>query len=118
VNQRADERSARSSGPLTGPVRSCVVCRGKGERGELLRMVADEAGRLRLDPRRILPGRGAWVHPSSGCVQGLSRRPDALGRALRRKVVLGAATLDALAQRIPVAGAADRVENRKGNEES
>ena len=118
MSQRVGERSADTGGPHVGPVRSCVVCRGKGERGALLRMVADEAGRLRLDARRTMPGRGAWVHPSSGCISGLSRRPDALGRALRRKVVLGAATLDALAQRIPVAGAADRVENRKGNEES
>jgi predicted RNA-binding protein YlxR (DUF448 family) len=50
--------------------------------------VRDEAGVIRLtpDPRRRLPGRGAWLHPTGDCLdQALRRR--AFGRAFR----LGAA---------------------------
>ncbi|WP_442952950.1 YlxR family protein [Pedococcus sp. 5OH_020] len=44
----------------------------------------DETGAIRLtpDPRRRLPGRGAWLHPTGDCLdQALRRR--AFGRALR-----------------------------------
>jgi predicted RNA-binding protein YlxR (DUF448 family) len=34
------------------------------------------------DPRRRLPGRGAWIHPDRGCLQ-LAERRRAIGRALR-----------------------------------
>ncbi|MEC3954286.1 YlxR family protein [Nocardia sp. CDC153] len=34
------------------------------------------------DPRRRLPGRGAWLHPSSACLSQAVRR-RAIGRALR-----------------------------------
>jgi hypothetical protein len=39
-------------------------------------------GRVVVDTAARLPGRGAWVHPVSGCVQNAIQR-KALGRALR-----------------------------------
>ena len=48
---------------------------------ELLRVVAREAALL-PDPARRLPGRGAHVHPSTGCLD-LAERRRALPRALR-----------------------------------
>jgi uncharacterized protein len=39
-------------------------------------------GRLVVDERRRLPGRGAWVHPEPGCLTKAERR-RAFSRALR-----------------------------------
>jgi predicted RNA-binding protein YlxR (DUF448 family) len=39
-------------------------------------------GRAVVDAAARLPGRGAWVHPDSGCIENAVRR-KAFGRALR-----------------------------------
>ncbi|WP_242622963.1 YlxR family protein [Pseudonocardia sediminis] len=39
-------------------------------------------GRVVPDPRRRLPGRGAWLHPLPGCLDRAERR-HAFPRALR-----------------------------------
>jgi len=51
----------------------------------LLRVVAadDEVDILRVDPRRRLPGRGAWLHESSACLDQAEKR-RVFARALRR----------------------------------
>ena len=76
----------RSLGPLTHvPMRRCVGCRQPGERSVLLRFaVAEVDGEPVVvhDPRRALPGRGAWLHPDEDCWQ-LALRRSAFGRALR-----------------------------------
>ncbi|WP_084143598.1 YlxR family protein [Amycolatopsis taiwanensis] len=63
------------------PVRTCVGCRERASAGELLRVVARD-GRLVVDERRRLPGRGAWLHPEQGCLTKAERR-RAFARALR-----------------------------------
>ena len=68
------------------PIRTCVGCRERCSRSELLRVVAIEAdGILRVvpDPRRRLPGRGAWLHCRPQCL-ALAERRRAFPRALRR----------------------------------
>lgn len=63
----------------------CVGCRAREERSALVRFVAVESdGELvaRPDPRRRLPGRGAWMHPDPDCLAAAERR-RAIGRALR-----------------------------------
>jgi predicted RNA-binding protein YlxR (DUF448 family) len=37
---------------------------------------------LVIDPKKSLPGRGAWIHPSSDCLD-LAIQRNAFGRALR-----------------------------------
>ncbi|MBN9611819.1 MAG: hypothetical protein BGO26_07970 [Actinobacteria bacterium 69-20] len=64
-----------------GPVRTCIGCRERCPDAQLLRVVVVD-GVVTPDPRRRLPGRGAWVHPDAGCVSTASRR-RAFGRALR-----------------------------------
>ena len=65
----------------TTPVRTCVGCRERAAKVELLRVVA-VAGALIPDPAGRLPGRGASVHPRSECLQAAVRR-RAFARALR-----------------------------------
>ena len=71
------------------PERTCVGCRGKGSRAQLLRLVLDDGG-LAVDPRAVRPGRGAWIHPDPACLE-LAERRSALGRALRTRGPLDAA---------------------------
>lgn len=74
---------ALESGParLQGPVRTCVGCRAKAAKADLLRVVA-AGGVLAPDPFGRLPGRGANVHPDLACV-ALAERRRAFPRALR-----------------------------------
>lgn len=66
----------------SGPMRTCVGCRRRASAAELLRVVAGPDASLAPDPRRRLPGRGAWVHPVLDCVD-LAERRRAFARALR-----------------------------------
>ena len=63
------------------PVRTCVGCRARAPRSALVRVV-ERDGILVADEKAVLPGRGAWVHDTSGCVDTAIRR-RAFGRALR-----------------------------------
>jgi hypothetical protein len=63
------------------PERSCVGCRGRAPKAELLRVVRSRDG-VRVDPLGRAPGRGAYVHRDQGCVDVAVRR-GALARALR-----------------------------------
>jgi uncharacterized protein len=84
-----------------GPVRTCVGCRERAARADLLRVVA-EGDRLVPDPARRLPGRGASVHPDPRCVD-LAEKRRAFPRALRLP-----GPLDASAVRAAVTGAAQQ----------
>lgn len=67
------------------PVRTCVGCRRQRPQSELVRLAVDrvDGGAVIVaDPRRVLPGRGAYLHADAACVAtALKRR--ALQRALR-----------------------------------
>ena len=63
------------------PERTCVGCRERAARTDLLRTVASE-GECVPDPRGTLPGRGAYIHPVPLCIDQAVRR-RAFPRALR-----------------------------------
>jgi len=69
------------------PVRTCLGCRQRDIRSSLVRVVAHD-GEVVVDQSATLPGRGAWVHPTSECITTAIQR-KALGRALRVDGVLG-----------------------------
>lgn len=74
------------------PLRTCVACRQRAARGELLRVVLID-GQLQVDERAVLQGRGAWVHPTVKCLkQAVSR--GAFARALRASGSPGVAHLE------------------------
>ncbi|MDI3388334.1 YlxR family protein [Streptomyces sp. B-S-A8] len=65
------------------PERTCVGCRERAAKTDLLRIVlAEDEGaegsgkgvRLVPDPRGTLPGRGAYVHPALVCLDMAVRR--------------------------------------------
>ena len=64
------------------PERSCIGCREKAPRAQLLRLARGADGQLMVDVRAVMPGRGAWIHPDSACL-ALAERKRAFGRALR-----------------------------------
>src|SRR5690606_15077342 len=72
--------------PAPGPVRTCVGCRRRAAKSELLRVVAGKGADGRAvvvpDPTATAPGRGAHVHPTLECLQ-LAVRRRAFPRALR-----------------------------------
>ncbi|MET9470080.1 MULTISPECIES: YlxR family protein [unclassified Streptomyces] len=63
------------------PERTCIGCRERAAKNELLRIVAvgDECV---PDPRGTLPGRGAYVHPAVVCLDQAVRR-RAFSRAFK-----------------------------------
>lgn len=69
---------------MSAPVRTCIGCRERTEKSQLLRVVARD-GAVAIDHRQIMPGRGAYLHPRPACLeQALKRR--SLGRALRSEI--------------------------------
>ncbi|MET7689663.1 YlxR family protein [Streptomyces sp. NPDC005483] len=63
------------------PERTCVGCRQRAAKTDLLRIVAIEDACV-PDLRGTLPGRGAYIHPALVCLDQAVRR-RAFTRALR-----------------------------------
>ncbi|MDR1427014.1 MAG: YlxR family protein [Bifidobacteriaceae bacterium] len=68
----------------SAPIRTCVGCRARCPRSDLVRVVRgqDTPGVLVADVAARLPGRGAWVHASPVCLEQALRR-GAFQRTLR-----------------------------------
>ena len=93
------------------PVRTCVGCRQRAAKADLLRVVLDERGAGREvvpDPGGRLPGRGAHLHPTPDCLQ-LALRRRAFTRALRAEPGSSSAPVEhhvrELAERAPARAA-------------
>jgi hypothetical protein len=81
--------------PRRQPQRSCVACRSKRPKAELVRLVLDAEGGLRIDARGRAPGRGAYLCAETDCWRRAARGRT-LGAALRHELGDGArALLDA-----------------------
>jgi predicted RNA-binding protein YlxR (DUF448 family) len=75
------------------PQRTCISCRQVHSKRQLVRVVRAADGHVGVDPTGKWPGRGAYVHASSGCWQ-LALAGGRLAHALK----------------VPQIGEADRAE--------
>ncbi|MBQ8004274.1 MAG: YlxR family protein [Oscillospiraceae bacterium] len=62
------------------PMRQCVGCREMKAKAELVRVVKSKEGDISLDFVGKLPGRGAYVCKSTGCLEK-AKKAKALERA-------------------------------------
>ena len=72
------------------PERTCVGCRAKAAKLELLRIARTAEGAVAVDRSGLGDGRGAYVHRRTECVDGALSR-GALFRALRARAAGDAA---------------------------
>jgi len=75
-----------NAGSRMYPVRTCVGCRQRGNRSDLIR-IANFQGNLSVDSEKRLHGRGSWLHPKGSCLQTAVGR-KAFVRAFRGKADL------------------------------
>ncbi len=88
--------------------RTCCVCRSKGGKRELARLVWSE-GHLVWDEHQRAEGRGAYIHPTSECLSKMGQTAR-WERSLRLSSgTISAAEVSALA-RVLLAAAASRVQ--------
>lgn len=73
------------------PLRTCVGCRRKAPKQEMLRIVATKDGRVEIDPVGSMPGRGAYVCFADTCLSSL--KVSRLEKALRINVSTGSVSL-------------------------
>lgn len=78
--------AADAASPRRIRIRTCVATRERHSDEELLRVVVDPEDstnrRLLADPKRRLPGRGAWITPQLSALETAEKR-RAFPRALR-----------------------------------
>ncbi len=55
------------------PLRTCIACRQEKPKREMLRVVRNAEGEIRLDFSGKLPGRGAYICNSEACVVKLGK---------------------------------------------
>lgn len=74
------------------PVRTCIGCRRQVAQDDVVRLAltaSDDAGSTSptvvWDIGRVLPGRGAWLHPQPECFETAVKR-KAFHRAFRQSV--------------------------------
>ena len=56
------------------PMRTCIACREEKPKKEMLRIVRNAAGEIRLDLSGKLPGRGAYICNSAACIARLKKQ--------------------------------------------
>ena len=60
--------------PRKIPLRTCIACREEKPKWEMLRIVKNAAGEIKLDFSGKLPGRGAYICNSEGCIKRLRKQ--------------------------------------------
>ncbi len=71
------------------PIRTCISCRAKKEKDQLVRYTLDETSRLVRDELGQRPGRGAYMCKKASCLQR-ALQGNRLQRALRRPIQIDA----------------------------
>lgn len=74
-----------TAGDRVPGMRTCVGCRRRAHRSDLVRLVVDRQAAVPtvvVDPRAVMPGRGVWLHQQRDCLDRAETR-RAVGRGLR-----------------------------------
>lgn len=69
------------------PVRTCIGCGKAADKAVLARLTAPD-GRLVVDEKGRLPGRGAYVCRSARCIKDAYGKKGVFSRVLKKSVVL------------------------------
>lgn len=67
------------------PMRMCIGCREMKPKRELVRVAANSAGEVAVDPTGKAPGRGAYLCKNNECLKR-ALKSRALERALEKKI--------------------------------
>ena len=67
------------------PQRTCVVCRIKQDKNELIRIVKNKNNEINIDEKGKLEGKGAYICDSIDCFEK-SKKTKALERALEVEI--------------------------------
>jgi hypothetical protein len=90
------------------PLRTCIACRQKRPKRDLIRVVRTPDGSIQVDPRGKQAGRGAYVCASRPCWD-IVLAENRLGRALKCNVTAqDAAALEAFALSLPTEVVSER----------
>ena len=79
-------KTTKARRPPVGPERTCLACRSKFGKAELLRFVVS-AGVLVADQTGRMAGRGVYCCRREGCLKKFAARKGGLTKALRQEVV-------------------------------
>jgi uncharacterized protein len=60
--------------PRLDPVRTCVACRQEAGKHAMFRIVRGGDGRAVVDRNGRAPGRGAYLHHDTGCLETARKR--------------------------------------------
>ena len=67
------------------PLRSCIACRGKHPKRDLIRVVSTPDGTLEIDAKGKRQGRGAYMCRDRQCCE-IALQPGRLSKALKRPI--------------------------------
>ncbi len=65
------------------PIRTCVACRARRPKRELIRIVRTPEGQVLVDPTGKAKGRGAYLCPQVTCWERILQRHTILSHALK-----------------------------------
>ena len=67
------------------PERMCAVCRKKGDKNSLVRIVKDKSGNIEIDNSYKLNGRGAYICKNQECIEK-AIKAKVINRAFKMQV--------------------------------
>lgn len=70
------------------PLRTCIVCRQRAKKSELLRFVSGEAGFLFYDAKGDEPGRGFYLCRTGKCLERYIRMPKKYATKFRLREIV------------------------------
>ena len=79
------DENARGTADIKPPVRSCIVCRKKKNKYDLIHITCDREGEVGIDTSGYRQGRGAYLCRDEDCIRKM-RKVRALNRAFRRNI--------------------------------